>query len=88
MNRYEYMKMPISILPQQVIEEDNPLEKVYKECVWIEIRRIIYGLPQSGKLANEYLRKKPEAADNDSASPESIILDSYLKRKIDPKWML
>ena len=58
MNRYEYMKMPISIFPQHVIEEYNLLEKVYKGCVWIEIRRSIYGLPQSGKLANEYLRKK------------------------------
>ena len=26
--------------------------------MWIEIRRSIYGLPQSGKLANEYLQKK------------------------------
>ena len=26
--------------------------------MWIDIRRSIYGLPQSGKLANYYLRKK------------------------------
>ena len=26
--------------------------------MWIEIRGSIYGLPQSGNLANEYLRKK------------------------------
>ena len=26
--------------------------------MWIEIRRRIYGLPQSGKLANKYLQKK------------------------------
>ena len=58
MSRYEYMKMPITIFPQHVKEEYNLLEKVYKGCVWIEIRRSIYGLPQSGKLANEYLRKK------------------------------
>ena len=55
---YEYMKIPISILPQHVIEEYNLLEKVYKGCVWIKTIRSIYGLPQSGKLANEYLRKK------------------------------
>ena len=58
MSRYEYMKMPITIFPQHVKEEYNLLEKVYKGCVWIEIRRSIYGLPQSGKLANEYLQKK------------------------------
>ena len=58
MSRYDYMKMPISIFPQHVIEYYNLPEKFYKGCVWIEIRRRIYGLPQSGKLANEYLRKK------------------------------
>ena len=58
MNRYEYMKMPISIFPQHVIKEYNLLKKLYKGCVWIEIRRSIYRLPQSGKLTNEYLRKK------------------------------
>ena len=34
------------------------MEKVYKGCIWIEICRSIYGLPQAGKLANEFLRKK------------------------------
>ena len=58
MSRYEYMKMPISIFPQHVIKEYNLPETVYKGCVWIEIRRSIYGLPQSGKLAIEYLKKK------------------------------
>ena len=58
MSRYEYMKMPITIFPQHVKEEYNQLEKVYKGCVWIEIGRSIYGLTQSGKLANEYLQKK------------------------------
>ena len=58
MRRYEYMKMPITIFPQNVKEEYNLLEKVYKGCVWINIRRSVYGLPQSRKLANEYLQKK------------------------------
>ena len=31
---------------------------MYKECVWIEIRRSIYGLPQSVNIANEYLQNK------------------------------
>ena len=52
MNRYEYMKILISIFPQHVIKKCNLLEKVYKGCVWIEIRMSIYGLPQCGKLEN------------------------------------
>ena len=58
MERNEYMKMPIGIFPQHVIEQYNLMQKVYKGCIWIEIRRSMYGLPQAGKLANEFLRKK------------------------------
>ena len=58
MSRFEYMKMPITVFPQHVKEEYNLQENVYKGYVCIEIRRSIYGLPQSGKLANDYLRKK------------------------------
>ena len=58
MDRYEYMNMPIGIFPQHVIEKYHLTEKVYKGCIWIEICRSIYGLPQAGKLANEFLRKK------------------------------
>ena len=52
------MKIPIIIFPQHVIQEYNLLEKVYKGCVWIGICRSIYGLPQAGKLANDFLKKK------------------------------
>ena len=58
MSRFEYMKMPITIFPQHVKEEYNLQEKFYKGCVWIKIRRSIYGIPQSGKLANDYLRNQ------------------------------
>ena len=58
MKRYEYMKMPLSIFPPHVIQEYGLKEKAYKGYVWIEVRRSIYGLPQAGKLANDYLRKK------------------------------
>ena len=52
------MKMPLSIFPQHVIKEYDLLSKVHKGYIWIEVRRSIYGLPQAGKLANEYLKKK------------------------------
>ena len=58
MERFEYMKMPIGIFQQHVIQEYNLREKVHNVSVWIEIWRIIYGLPQAGKLANEFLKKK------------------------------
>ena len=58
MKIFEYMKMPIGIFPRHVVQEYNLGEKVYKGCVWIEMRRSIYGLPQAGKLANEFLKEK------------------------------
>jgi hypothetical protein len=58
LDRSEFMKMPISIFPQHVIDQYNLMEFVYKGYIWIEIKRSIYGLPQAGKLANEYLRQK------------------------------
>eukprot|EP00978_Attheya_sp_CCMP212_P021358 scaffold62214_cov29-Attheya_sp.AAC.2 len=58
MDRSEYMKMPLSIFPQHVIDQYKLHDLVYKGYIWIEIKRSIYGLPQAGKLANEYIRKK------------------------------
>ena len=58
MKRFEYMKMPIGIFSRHVIQEYKLGEKVYKGYIWIEICRSMYGLPQAGKLANEFLNKK------------------------------
>ena len=52
------MKMPLSIFPQHVRDEYDLEAKAYKGYIWLEVRRSIYGLPQAGKLVNEYLRKK------------------------------
>ena len=58
MEGFEYMKMPIGIFSQHVIEEYHLMKKLYKGCIWIKFCRNIYGLPQAGKLANEFLSKK------------------------------
>ena len=58
MERYGYIKMPLSIFPQYAIDEYDLMSKVHKGNIWIEVRCSIYGLPQVGKFANEYLKKK------------------------------
>eukprot|EP00978_Attheya_sp_CCMP212_P039595 scaffold207401_cov39-Attheya_sp.AAC.1 len=58
LDRSEYMKMPITIFPQHIIDQYQLMGLVYKGYIWIEIKRSIYGLPQAGKLANEFLRQK------------------------------
>ena len=56
MARYEYMRMHISLIPDEIIEEYKLLEKVDdKGFVYMEIRRSMYGLKQAGKLSNDLL---------------------------------
>ena len=52
------MKMPLSIFPQHMIDEYGLHDKVHKGYIWLEVCRSIYGLPQAGRLANDYLQKK------------------------------
>ena len=50
MKRFECMKIPLSLFPPHVIDQYNLKDMAYKGCVWIDIRRSSYGLPQAGKL--------------------------------------
>ena len=58
MDRYKYMHMPFKTFPQHVIKQYDLARKATNEKVYLEIRRLIYGLPQPGKLANDYLKAK------------------------------
>ena len=52
------MRMKLSDFPEHIIEQYDLRSKAKNGFVYIEIRRSIYGLPQSGRLANDYLREK------------------------------
>ena len=54
---YEYMKMPIEIIPQEIIDQCNLHNLVHKGHVHIEIRKGMHGLPQAGLLANQLLQQ-------------------------------
>ncbi len=58
MERFEYMQIPIKLIPAEIIEAYNLLPKVYKDHIYVEIRRGMYGLPQAGILANQLLTKR------------------------------
>jgi len=58
MSRYEYMCLKLRYLPKDFVEQYNLTSKVTKDgYVYIEIRRGMYGLPQSGLLAQQLLEK-------------------------------
>jgi hypothetical protein len=57
MQRYEYMRIPIDMLPAAIIEQYNLRPLIHNNAVFVEIRRGMYGLPQAGRLANDQLIK-------------------------------
>lgn len=61
MSNYEYMRINIKDITQEVIDEYNFLQYVHEGCVYVEIRKRAYGLPQARKLSNKLLMKRLEA---------------------------
>ena len=60
LDRYEYLKIRISDLPEDIIELYKLREIENDGWVFVEIRKGMYGLPQAGALANELLTKRLE----------------------------
>jgi hypothetical protein len=58
MPRYEYMKIPVELIPAEIMTAYNLHEKVHNGYVYIEIQKGMYGLPQAGLLANQLLAKR------------------------------
>ena len=58
LERYEYMQMPINLIPQEFIDLYDLGSKVKNGYVYIEIQQGMYGLPQAGTLANKLLKER------------------------------
>jgi hypothetical protein len=62
MTRYEYIKIKIDDIPEEIIVEYKLHEKVTPDgYVYIEIRKGMYGLPQAGILAQLLLEERLNA---------------------------
>ena len=57
LHRFEYMKTPLSLFPQDIINHYRLNNKVLNGYVYMEICKGMYGLPQAGILANKLLKK-------------------------------
>ena len=55
LDRFEYMRMPIADIPQEIIDEYNLQDLVSNGWIYMEIRKALYGLKQSGALAAKKL---------------------------------
>ena len=59
MARPEYIRIRINDIPNEIIEEYKLKEKVTTNgSIYIEVNKGMYGLPQSGLMANELLEKR------------------------------
>ena len=56
MNRYEYMKLPLDIIPEKKIQQYNLRNLEHKGFVYMEVQKGMYGIPQAGKIANDKLK--------------------------------
>jgi hypothetical protein len=59
LDQYKYMKMPLRLIPDNIIEHYGLQEKAVDGYVYMEIRKGMYGLPQAGILANKLLKLTP-----------------------------
>jgi hypothetical protein len=57
LGRFEYMVINLSLLPQETIDKYDLIELAQDGKVYIEIQKGMYGLPQAGILANEFLQR-------------------------------
>ena len=60
LDRPEYVRIKISDIPQEFIDEYNLTAFEKDGWVYFEIRKGVYGLPQAGRLANDQLRARLE----------------------------
>ena len=58
MDRSEYARIKLSVIPQEIIDEYNLLDYKHNWLIYFEIVRGCYWLPQSGCLANYLLHKR------------------------------
>ena len=58
LDRFEYMRIPITLFPQHTIDQYDLNTHKKDGFVYVEIRKAIYGLPQAGILANKLLKKQ------------------------------
>ena len=58
LDRPEYIRIKLSVIPQEIIDEHSLLQFAHNGWIYYEITKGMYGLKQAGKLANDLLSKR------------------------------
>ena len=57
MERYEYIRLPFNIMPEEIIEQYNLRSMEKNGHFYADTRKLMYGLPQAGRIENNFLTK-------------------------------
>jgi Reverse transcriptase (RNA-dependent DNA polymerase) len=60
LDRPEYLRIPVTLIPEEIMKEYKLEEKIKNGNVLARIDKGMYGLPQAGILANKLLKKRLE----------------------------
>jgi hypothetical protein len=55
-DQYEYMKIPLHLIPKDISVHYELRKKAGYDYVWMEFRKGMYDLPKAGILANKLLK--------------------------------
>jgi hypothetical protein len=58
MQEFEYLRIPIKLIPLEIIIQYNLLPLVSDGHIYIEVQKGVYGLPRVGILTNRLLAKR------------------------------
>ena len=58
MDRFEYMRIPVKLIPKEFIEHYKLESMIKNGYIYMQIEQGMYGLPQAGILANKLLKKR------------------------------
>ncbi len=53
----EFMRLPLKIMPQEIIDKNELQDLTEDGWVYCQIMRGMYGLPHTGLIANKQLKK-------------------------------
>ena len=51
--RYEYMKIPLAMIPNEIIQQYKLWEYSHNELIHFDIQKGMYGLPQAGRITHD-----------------------------------
>ena len=53
--RKEYIRIPLKLIPQEIIDKYNLMDFAVNGFVYAEVGKGMYGLPQAGRVASDFL---------------------------------